>query len=317
MLQPHSTPWSVAVVGSINLDLVARVSRIPASGETLTGRDLQFIPGGKGANQAVAAARLGARVALFGRLGDDAFADTLRRGLVEGGIDDSHVLKTVNASSGVAWISVDDGGANAITVIPGANGCVTPEDIARWSAEILRHDIVLLQLEIPLESAAAVVNLARQHGRRIVLDVAPVPTEPLPDGLWAVDVLSPNQTETELLTEVVVDSVNAAKQAASMLLERGPKAVVLKLGELGALIAEQGQPPAYIPACRINPIDTTAAGDAFTAALAVALAEGESLADAARFGCAAGACAALRFGAQPAMPTRDEVLRMMNVDSAQ
>jgi ribokinase len=301
----------IAVVGSINMDLVARVPRVPLSGETLTGRELQFIPGGKGANQAVAAARLGAAVSLFGRLGEDAFATTLRDGLKANGVDDTHVPNTAGVSSGVAWISVDDAGANAITVIPGANGCVTPDDIARWSAAIVACDVILLQLEIPLPAVAAVVQLARQHSRRVVLDVAPVPTAPLPDDLWAVDVLSPNQTEAELLTEVVVDSVNAAKQAAATLLDRGPRAVVLKLGELGALLAERDGVPEYVPTQRVTPVDTTAAGDAFTAAVAVALAEGRSLAEAARFGCAAGTCATLKFGAQPAMPSRDDVARMV------
>ncbi|MDZ4685569.1 MAG: PfkB family carbohydrate kinase, partial [Planctomycetaceae bacterium] len=250
-------------------------------------------------------------VSMFGRLGDDAFATTLRAGLRANGVDDTHVLNTPGSPSGVAWISVDDVGANAITVIPGANGCVTADDVARWSDAIAECDVVLVQLEIPLPAVAAVVQLARRHGRRVVLDVAPVPTEPLPDELWQVDVLSPNQTEAELLTEVTVDSVNAAKQAATVLLSRGPRCVVLKLGELGALIAEPGGVAEYVPAYRVTPVDTTAAGDAFTAALAVALAEGQSLADAARFGCAAGACATLRFGAQPAMPTREDVLRMM------
>jgi ribokinase len=293
------------------MDLVARVPRIPSSGETLTGRDLQFITGGKGANQAVAAARLGATVSLFGRLGDDAFATTLRAGLRDNGVDDTHVLHTPGVSSGVAWISVDDAGANAITVIPGANGCVTADDVARWSAAIVACDVILLQLEIPLPAVAAVVQLARQHHRRVVLDVAPVPPEPLPDDLWLVDVLSPNQTEAELLTEVVVDSVNAAKQAAAMLLDRGPRSVVLKLGELGALIAERDGSPEYVPACPVTPVDTTAAGDAFTAAVGVVLAEGRALSEAARFGCAAGTCATLKLGAQPAMPSRADVLRML------
>jgi ribokinase len=297
----------IAVVGSINMDLVARVPRIPLTGETLTGRELQFIPGGKGANQAVAAARLGTTVTMFGRLGNDAFADTLRNGLRSNGIDDTHVIGTPAMSSGVAWISVDDGGRNAITVIPGANGCVTETDVAGWSVAIAAADVVLLQLEIPIPAVTAVVQLARELGRRVVLDVAPVPSEPLPEELFAVDVLSPNQSEAELLTGVVVDSVNAAKQAAAMLLERGPHAVVLKLGELGALVAERDRPPEYCPAARLTPIDTTAAGDAFTAAVAVGLAEGQLLADAVRFGVAAGTCATRKFGAQPAMPTRAEV----------
>lgn len=299
----------IAVIGSINMDLVARVPRLPQTGETLTGHSLAFIPGGKGANQAVAAARLGAAVSLFGRLGDDAFAETLRAGLRSQSVDDSQVLNTSGVASGLAWIGVDDAGQNAITVIPGANGRVTPDDIASWSAAIVACDVILLQLEIPLAAVVAVIELARQHGRRVVLDVAPVPNEPLPVELFQVDVLSPNQTEAELLTEVVVDSVNAARQAAAMLLDRGPQAVVLKLGELGTLVAERDRPPEYVPAVRVTPVDTTAAGDAFTAAFAVGLAEGRTLVDAAHFGCAAGTLATLKLGAQPAMPSRAEVER--------
>jgi ribokinase len=296
----------ILVVGSINMDLVARVPRLPAPGETVSGRELQSIPGGKGANQAVAAARLGARTQMCGRLGDDPFGTTLRAALDDAGVDASAVLTTPGTSSGVAWIGVDAAGRNAITVIPGANGLVTVADVASWTPLLQTADVVLLQLEIPLATAAEVVRVAQLLGICVILDVAPVPEEPLPEVLWRADIVSPNQAEAAALTGVRVDSVDAARVAAQKLRERGARCVVLKLGELGALV-DDGTTATHVPSFPITPVDTTAAGDAFTAALGVAWAEGQSLLEAARFACAAGACACLQFGAQPALPTRAAV----------
>jgi len=299
----------IVVVGSINMDLVARVIRLPAPGETVTGRDLQYVPGGKGANQAVAAARLGATAVLCGRLGDDSFGDVLRSSLATTGVDTEHVLTTPGTSSGVAWIGVESSGANAITVIPGANGLVTLDDVNVWEPVVKSADVILLQLEMPLATAALAVRVARRHGVRVILDVAPVPAEPLPDELWNADIVSPNQTEAEALTDVCVDSIETAIAASGALRRRGAKCVVLKLGALGALIDVGPRGPLHVPAFPIQAIDSTAAGDAFTAALAVAWAEGHSLENAARFACAAGACAGLKLGAQPALPTRADIER--------
>lgn len=309
MMPSDCVPPRVLVLGSINMDLVARVPAIPRAGETLTGRSLEYVPGGKGANQAVAAARLGADVRMCGRLGDDACSSTLREGLLSAGVDASLVLTTPNCASGVAWISVDDSGRNAITVIPGSNGRVTPADVRAWEPAIQATDLLLLQLEVPLDAVAAAVSMARRHGVRIVLDVAPVPGEPLPEELWTVDLLSPNQVEAEQLVGFPVESVESASEAARVLLDRGPQAVVIKLGALGAFAIDRSGLAAHVPALRIAPVDTTAAGDAFTAALGIAWAGGESLLEAVRWGCGAGAAAAMKPGAQPSMPTRAEIDR--------
>ncbi len=302
----------VVVIGSINMDLVARVARLPKPGETVSGRVLDYIPGGKGANQAVAAARLGATVTMCGRLGDDAFATTLRESLSAAGVDVSSVRTTLGMSSGVAWIGVDDDGLNCITVIPGANGNVTIDDVQHWDDLIRQADVVIVQAEIPLPAIEAVLAQVKRAGVRSVFDVAPVPTEPLPAACWEADIISPNQTEVEQLTGLPVNSWSTAEAAALALHQMGANTVVLKLGEMGALLSEPGQPAVHFPACEIEAVDTTAAGDAFTAALAVAWASGATLPDAVRFACAAGACAALHPGAQPAMPTREAVETMMN-----
>lgn len=306
---PASRP-RVVVLGSINMDLVAEVPHIPAAGETLTGHSLSYIPGGKGANQAVAAARLGAEVRMCGRLGDDAFSSTLRQGLIDNGIDVTHVLDTAGASSGVAWIHVDTAGRNSITVIPGSNGQVTPADVRGWEAVIQAADVLLLQLEIPCDAVAEAIGLARHHHVPVVLDLAPIPPHPLPESLWTADVLSPNQIEAAQLVGFPVTDLASAERAAAVLLTRGPRSVVIKLGELGALLATRDHPPVHIPAVPVTPVDTTAAGDAFTAAFAVAWAEGHAWQVATEFACRAGAAATLTRGAQPSMPTRDQLQQM-------
>ena len=298
----------VVVIGSINMDLVAEVPHIPAAGETLTGNSLSYIPGGKGANQAVAAARLGAEVRMCGRLGDDAFSATLRHGLTDNGIDATRVLTTAGTSSGVAWIHVDTAGRNSITVIPGSNGQVTPDDVRGWEDVIQAADVLLLQLEIPCDAVAEAVGLAQHHRVPVVLDLAPIPQQALPESLWSADILSPNQIEAAQLVGFPVTDLASATSAAQILLARGPRGVVIKLGELGALIATHDQPPLHIPALPVTPVDTTAAGDAFTAAFAVAWAETSSWQAAVEFACRAGAAATLTRGAQPSMPTRDQLV---------
>lgn len=297
----------VVVVGSVNMDLVAQVPRWGLLGETLSGTSLAYVPGGKGANQAVAAARLGATVTFCGRVGDDPFGMTLRDALRHTGVDDTPVRVTPATSSGVAWIAVDPAGRNGITVIPGANGTVTPADVDAWSSLITAADVVLVQGEIPLDAIAAVLQVAHAAGVRTVFDVAPVPPEPWPDACWQANILSPNQAEAEQLTGVAVTDWKSAEAAAAKLLSRGARAVLLKLGELGALWQTQNEAPLRIPAFCVQPIDTTAAGDAFTAGFATAWCSGQSIAAAVRWACAVGACATLQAGAQPAMPTAAEV----------
>ena len=309
-----STPDApqIVVVGSINMDLVARMMRLPRPGETVSGDSFQMIPGGKGANQAVAAQRLGAKVAMIGRLGDDSFATILRDNLVADGIDLSHVSSTADCSSGVAVIGVDASGANCITVIPAANGQLTVADVEESLGLIARADAVIVQLETPLPTIAAAIQFAQQNGVLTVLDPAPAPEGRLPPELMRVDVLSPNQTEAEALTGIVVHDWDSAAQAAQELQRQGAKDIVLKLGSLGAFVATRDGITVRVNAIETQIVDTTAAGDAFTAALTVALCEGRSLPEAAKFGCLAGTLACTRFGAQPAMPTRQELEQWAN-----
>lgn len=311
MSVPH-----IVVVGSINMDLVARMARLPRPGETVHGDDFQTIPGGKGANQAVASARLGARVTMIGRVGNDSFGETLRRSLTEYGVSTEHVLVTEGCSSGVALIGVEASGANSITVVAGANGRLTPHDVASRAEVIASADGLIVQLETPFETVAAAKRIAREAGVRTILDPAPAPSGPLPAELMAVEILSPNQTEAEALAGVAVVDVVSARTAAQRLRDLGTKAVVLKLGELGAFVLDEAGREEHVPARATNVVDSTAAGDAFTAGLAVALAEGRTLAEAARFGCAAGTLACTRFGAQPAMPVRADVDRWLSIDPA-
>lgn len=305
---------TVVVIGSINLDMVLRTPRLPAAGETLTGSGFQMLPGGKGANQAVATARLGGRALIVGRVGEDAFGVGLLRGLRQEGVDVRHTRPVRGATTGVASILVDDEGRNSITVVPGANHRLRPADIRALEPLIARADAVLLQLEIPLETAAAAVRIALRHQVFTVLDAAPVPPEGLPETLRDIDILSPNQLEAALLTGTACDTPEGAAQAASVLVHRfNPGIVVVKMGAQGAL-AHAGVgtgDPLHVPAFPVDAVDTTAAGDAFTAALTLRLAEGASLGESLQFANAAGALATTRLGAQVAMPTRTAVDRFL------
>lgn len=304
---PGQSSALIVVVGSINMDLVARMSRLPKPGETVTGESFQTIPGGKGANQAVAAARLGARVAMIARVGDDSFGQTLRKNLVDDGIDTTHVLETTECSSGVALIGVETAGANAITVIPAANGKLSVQDVENCRTVIATANALVVQLETPVETVAAAIRIARQNGVLTILDPAPAPDRPLPEALLSVDIISPNQSEARTLTEIEVHDWTSAESAARELQRRGAKDVVLKMGELGALVCARDGQVKRVNASKADVIDTTAAGDAFTAGLTVAICEGRSLVQAAEYGCLAGTFACTRFGAQPAMPTRAEL----------
>jgi ribokinase len=305
-----SKPPRIVVVGSINLDLVARVPKLPRPGETVLGREFKQAPGGKGANQAVAAALLGAEVTMIGRVGDDAFGGPLIDALRRRGVRTDLVQPTAGSTSGLALIGVEGSGQNAIVVIGGANQRLTPDDVREREAEIAAADAMLVQLEVPLETVAAAVEIARRSGVRAVLD--PAPAAELHNALFAVDLISPNQTEAEVLTGLVVRSASDAARAAAALHQQGVRQVVIKLGEQGALASEAGDEAMHVPAPAVAVVDTTAAGDAFTAALTIALIEGQSLARATRFACAAGSLATTREGAQEAMPTREEVERLIS-----
>jgi ribokinase len=294
---------NVVVVGSLNMDLVVCASRIPQPGETIIGTDFQTVPGGKGANQAVAAARLGAQVSMVGRLGDDGFGATLRTNLAAAGVESSFVTIDPDTSTGVALITVDADGQNSIVVAPGANMRLSPADVDAAEPVILGADILLLQLEIPIETVMRAAQIAHAHGITVVLN--PAPASPVGARLLAlVDVLVPNESETALLAGQRVDTLREAQAAALALRRQGVDTVILTLGGRGALLA-RGEAARRFPAFQVAAVDTTAAGDAFVAGLAVAMGEGRPLEEAVRWGNGAGALAATKLGAQPSLPARD------------
>lgn len=302
---------SILVVGSVNMDLVVRSPRMPAPGETVMGKGLAFNPGGKGANQAVAAARLGGRCAFVGRVGDDAFGQQLLAGLRAEAIDCAHVLVTEDAPTGVAMIVVDATGENAIVVAGGANQCLAPDDIFPCEDLFAAAAVVLLQLELPLPTVRAAIDVARRHRCKVILDPAPA-QRPLDEALLRVDIICPNGLEAETITgQGQPNEERAAKTMASDLIARGAGAAVVKLGGRGSVVVTSDGHFYTVPAYKVKVVDTTAAGDAFAGALAVAVARGDHIHQAAKFANAAGALACTRFGAQSAMPTATEVATLM------
>jgi ribokinase len=302
------TPPRILVAGSANLDLVTRVPRCPAPGQTLLGRDFALIPGGKGANQAVAAARLGARVRFAGCVGDDPFGALQRAALAAEGILLDTLRTDPATPTGTAVILVADDGDNAIVVTPGANFAWTGADLDALDAALDDTDLLLTQLEIPAATVAELLRRARARGVPTVLDIGS--DQPVPDGLLALaDVVSPNESEAARLVGLPLDHPDQAKAAARALRGLGAPRVLLKLGARGALwLDDDGFRAA--PAFPVTPVDTTAAGDAFTAAFCTAWGR-QPLDEALRIANAAGAVAATRPGAQPAMPTRDDLARML------
>jgi ribokinase len=303
---------AIVVVGSANLDVVARTARFPSPGETVVGESVGYFAGGKGANQAAAAAKLGGDASFVGRVGDDAAGDRLLRDLAAVGVDTRCVIRTLGTTTGTAIVTVDEAGENRIVMVPGANALVSADDLdcIEWPAV----RALLLQLEIPRDVVVAAARRAHEHGALVLLDPAPVVT--LPDALWSlIDVLLPNQQEAEVLSGIAIGGVPSARSAASRLAARGSCASIVKLGADGAVIAE-GNYISHIPSVAVNVVDTTAAGDAFAGALAVALVAGEPLASAAVFACRAGALAVTRPGAQSSLPTRQEVDQLSSMEPA-
>ncbi len=304
----------IVVVGSLNMDLVVQVSAIPAPGETVLGSNFATIPGGKGANQAVAAARLGAKVTLIGRVGADGFGEQLLAAARAEGIDVTHVGVDGTSATGIAMITVDATGQNSIAVASGANYRLTAVHVRQAWEQLDQVDLLVMPLETPLETIETAVALANQSGVKVILN--PAPARPLPASILAgVDVLVPNESETTLLTGIPIDSVEETQRAARRLLALGVGNVVLTLGSRGALVlaGEMGEITAVAPH-QVTVVDTTAAGDAFVAGLAVALGEGESLVAAAQFANAVGALAVTKQGAQPGMPRREEVEKLLEKD---
>lgn len=301
-------PPEVLVVGSLNMDLVARTPRLPARGETVLGESFHTVCGGKGGNQAVACTRLGARTAMLGCVGSDAFGVELRGGLTQAGVDTAAV-RVEDGASGVALIAVDADGHNSIVVAPGANALLRPEDIDAQRALLQACRIIVLQLETPLATVVHAAQLARSLGKQVVLN--PAPAQTLPDSLLeSVDWLVPNETEAALLSGVNVTSPATAHEAAEKLRARGVPRVLVTLGAQGVLaLGPEGA--RHFAAPRVDAVDSTAAGDTFIGGLCSALARREALADAIAYAQAAAALSVTRTGAQSSIPTRAETMALL------
>ncbi|MCX9154197.1 ribokinase [Pseudomonas asgharzadehiana] len=298
-------PAKVVVVGSLNMDLVTRASRLPRAGETLIGRTFSTVSGGKGANQAVASARLGAEVAMIGCVGTDAYGAELRGALLVEGID-CQAVSTVNGSSGVALIVVDDSSQNAIVIVAGSNGELTPASLQAADAVLQAGDVIICQLEVPMATVGYALRRGRELNKVVILNPAPA-SGPLPAEWYAsVDYLIPNESEASALSGVTVDSIDSAKLAATKLIEAGAGKVIITLGGEGALFAD-GNGFEHLAAPKVKAVDTTAAGDTFVGGFAAALADGKSEAEAIRFGQVAAALSVTRAGAQPSIPTLHDV----------
>ena len=302
-------PVRIVVVGSANVDMVATAPRIPAPGETVIGTGFTMVCGGKGANQAIAAARLDAQVCFVGRLGQDMFGDLLDRSFREAGINTDFIRRDPNATTGIAVIFVGEDGENSIIVALGANERVSSNDVDVARTAIAQADAVVLQLEIPDAPVKRAIELAQAYGAKIILN--PAPARPVEiELLKRCSVITPNEWEAQQLTGMKVDNIESAMAASQQLVNFGVPAVVLTLGDQGAVLATTDGVE-HIPAFKVNAVDTTAAGDAFTGALAVRWCEGVPLREAVRFANAAGALATTKMGAQPSLPRRDEVERLL------
>jgi ribokinase len=300
----------IAVVGSSNMDLVVKSKSIPAIGETILGGDFIMVPGGKGANQAVAAAKLGAEVFLIAKLGEDIFAEHSLNNFKKEAVNTKHLVQTGEAPSGVALIMVDEKGNNSIVVAPGANNTLLPADVKKAESDIASCGAVVAQLEVPLETIEFTAKMANNLKVPFVLDPAPA-RELDPELLSMVDVLTPNETEAQILTGIEVTDEESARVAAGNLLGRGIKTVIITLGDKGYLLADSEETK-YVSGKKVDAVDSTAAGDAFTGSLAVGIAENKAISDAALFANYVAALSVTKMGAQSSMPTLQEVESFMN-----
>ncbi|HEY9096185.1 MAG TPA: ribokinase [Hydrogenophaga sp.] len=295
---------SILVLGSLNMDVVVRVSRAPVGGETIEGKSVAYLPGGKGGNQAVSCARQGASVHLIGQVGDDAHGAALRAALAQDGIHHGDVCVDPAEATGVAVVMVDDQAQNRIVVVPGANGRLSP-DPPMLAARLQGADWLVMQLEVPLAAVQVAAEQARANACRVVLN--PSPSQTLPDGLWPrIDTVVLNESEAQALTQIAVSSPDEAATAAQWFLSHGVRQVVVTLGAQGA-VATDAQGSRFHPALPVNAVDTTAAGDTFLGALVVALARGDTLDDGVSMGLRAASLCVQTVGAQPSIPSRAAV----------
>jgi ribokinase len=296
---------SIVIIGSSNTDMVVRSAHLPQPGETILGGTFFMNPGGKGANQAVAAARLGGNVSLVAKVGNDIFGRQAVKLFVEEGIDTAAILVDKVLPSGVALITVDDKAENCIVVAPGSNAALAPADVKQYQQKIETASIVLMQLEIPVETVTYAANTAYNKKLKVILNPAPACT--LPDDLLKhISIITPNEKEAAMLTGIPVTDIPTAEEAALCLHEKGIETVIITMGAKGALVFHQNE-FTLTEAPVVKAVDTTAAGDVFNGALAVALSEGKSMKDAASFACRAASIAVTRLGAQASAPYRKEL----------
>ncbi|MBM3137516.1 MAG: ribokinase [Chloroflexi bacterium] len=304
---------SVLVFGSINMDITAYVPRIPKPGETLHGFSYITVPGGKGNNQAICCARLGADTKFIGRVGKDAFGPEILDIISNENVDTSQIFVDNEHGTGLATITVDEAAENAIVVIAGANMSFDASDIQRAVSVMDGAKVILHQLEVTHEINFQVIREAKKRGLIVILDPAPI--YPIPEDIFPlVDFITPNETETEGIIGFKPANQEDAAKAAKVLREKGVKTAIIKMGSHGAYY-DSAEGSGFVKAFKVNPVDTVAAGDAFNGGLAVAISEGKSIAEAVRWGAAAGAIATTRKGALPAMPHREELLKLLEEQS--
>lgn len=296
---------SILVIGSSNTDMVIKADHLPEPGETILGGTFFMNPGGKGANQAVAAARLGGKVTFIGKTGNDIFGRQARQLFEEEGINTQYLVSDPKNPSGVALITVDKNAENCIVVASGANAALVPKDLKKAEQEIISSSIILMQLEIPLETVSWVASIAAEHKVKVILNPAPARELP-PELIQNVSIITPNKTEAEMLSGVKVKDLHSAKEAGNVLRSMGVEIVIITLGVKGALVITNDILQ-LVPAPFVEAVDTTAAGDVFNGALAVAMAEGMPVLEAVSFACNAAAVSVTRMGAQSSAPFRNEL----------
>lgn len=302
----------VVVVGSLSQDIVVKAPRRPGKGETLCGTEFGMFAGGKGNNQALAAARAGATVTMVGRVGEDQFGEALIDTLRKSNVDATYVTKDKEVGTGIANITIGGDGDNSIVIIQQANMRLCADDVRKAQTVIAKAKVLLMQLEVPLETVTAAARSARTAGVMVALNPAPAPVDGvLPKELLAeVDIIIPNQTEAEQLTQIKVTDAVSAKEAAKAIHAFGPKTVIITMCDQGAFVSTENHQE-LVPTFPVKVVDTTAAGDAFCGALAAALARGEKMSAAIRFGCAAGALACTKLGAEPSLPQASEINQLL------